>query len=169
MVNFSCRVNYGVLKGMYYLISKLGQFSGDRLKLASLGKEGTAHLLAYLGLGLKVGVASHFALIFKLGKNILVLPANLVREAAQSGKATARLQAEDSEGSRHYHALHAVVWLGNTLKDLEAFHGRSTAGSLVREHSTERAHKDARRRTVMEGSVSRVAQGALAQKVVVLH
>lgn len=109
------------------------------------------------------------ALLLNLGQHGLILPADLVGEAAQSAKVATGLEAEDAQSTRDHHALHRVVRLGDALKDLETLHGGGTARRLVRKHAANGAEKDARGRTVMEGTVGGVGERALAQKLAVLY
>lgn len=69
--------------------------------------------------------------------DVLVLPAELVAETANSAVLAARLQSENPERLRDDHALLLVVWWGHTLEALEALHGGGAAGGLVRDHATD--------------------------------
>lgn len=151
------------------LIAKFGKGRIDGLELLGLGLGAGLLLLQGLDLVLVVDGTLSLALLLELGQHSLVLPADLVGEAAQSAKVATGLEAEDAQGGRDDHALHRVVRLGDALKDLEALHGGGTARRLVGQHAADGAEKDARGRTVMEGTVGGVGERTLAQKLAVLY
>lgn len=71
------------------------------------------------------------------GNDILVLPADLVGEAADGAVLAAGLQPQDAEGLGNDHLLLLVVGRGDALEDLEALKGGGTAGGLVGDHATD--------------------------------
>lgn len=103
-----------------------------------------------------ISLAFIFALGLKLGKDVLVLPADFVGETAKGAETTAGLQTKDAKSGGDDHALHAIPWLGDALKDLETLHGGGTTSSLVGQHSTDGAEEDAGGGTEMVRSMSRV-------------
>ena len=84
--------------------------------------------------------------------NILVLPADLVAETADSAVLAAGLQAQDTEGLGNNHLLLLVVRGGNTLEDLEALKGGGTAGGLVGDHAADGLVENAGGGAEMEGT-----------------
>lgn len=104
------------------------------------------------------------------GNNILVLPANLVGETADSAVLASWLQAEDTESLWDNHALDLVVWGWDTLKDLKSLHGGSTTSSLVWDHTTDSLVEDAGWSAEVEWSTTGwVVAGHLAEVRMVLH
>lgn len=102
--------------------------------------------------------------------NILVLPANLVAETADSAVLAAGLQAEHTQSLGNDHLLLLVVRGRDTLEDLEALKGGGTTGSLVGDHATDSLVEDAGRSAEVEGTTTgRVVSGHLAEVGVVLH
>jgi hypothetical protein len=107
-------------------------------------------------------------LLLQTINNILVTPANLVRKALDSAVLAARLQAKDTKSFRDNHALLAVVWRRNTLKELETLKGCGTTGCLVGDHAADGTEEDLGRGTVMEGAgLFRVHNMAFVEEVVV--
>lgn len=101
--------------------------------------------------------------------NILVLPADLVAETADSAVLAAGLQAQDTQSLGNDHLLLLVVGGRDTLEDLEALKGSSTTGGLVGNHAADGLVEDARRSPEVEGtSTGGVVSGHLAQVGVVL-
>lgn len=84
--------------------------------------------------------------------NILVLPANLVAQTADSAVLAARLQAENTQSLGNDHLLLGVVRGGNTLEDLKALHGSGTSGSLVGDHATDGLVEDSGGGAEVEGT-----------------
>lgn len=102
--------------------------------------------------------------------DILVLPANLVAETANGAVLAAGAQTQDTEGLGNDNALLLVVGRGDTLEDLQALHGGSTAGSLVGNHAADSLVEDAGGSAEVEGTTaSGVETGHLAEVGVVLH
>jgi hypothetical protein len=73
-------------------------------------------------------------------------------KTADSAVLASRLQPQNTEGLRNDHALLAVIWGRDTLKDLEALEGGGTAGSLVGDHATDGSPEDLGRGAEVEGS-----------------
>jgi hypothetical protein len=103
------------------------------------------------------------------GNNVLVLPANLVAESANSAVLAAGAKTEDAKSLGNDDTLLLVVRGRDTLEDLEPLKSSSTAGSLVRDHSAHGLVEDARRSAEVEGTTTgRVVTGDLAEIGVVL-
>lgn len=102
--------------------------------------------------------------------DILVLPANLVAETANGAVLAAGAQTQDTEGLGNDNTLLLVVGRGDTLEDLQALHGGSTAGGLVGNHAADSLVEDAGGSAEVEGTTaSGVETGHLAEVGVVLH
>jgi hypothetical protein len=122
-------------------------------------------------LALMEGLRLDLPLFLKTVNNILVTPANLVRQtldkrenASESGLQTtgggqtdlygavfpARLQPEHSESCRDDHTLLPVIWRRDTLEELQAVQSSSTTGGLVGDHSADCLEENLGRRAVME-------------------
>lgn len=86
------------------------------------------------------------------GNNILVLPADLVAEAANSAVLAAGLQSEDTQSLGNNHLLLLVVRGRDTLEDLKSLESGGTAGGLVGDHATDGLVKDAGRGAEVEGT-----------------
>lgn len=84
--------------------------------------------------------------------NILVLPANLVAQTADSAVLAAGLQPQNAESLGNHHLLDLVVGRGDTLEDLEALKGGGTAGGLVGDHAADGLVEDTRGSTEVEGT-----------------
>jgi hypothetical protein len=69
--------------------------------------------------------------------NVLVLPAKLVSETADSAVLAAGLQPQYPQGLGDDDALLLVVWGRDALEGLEALHGGVTAGGLVGNHAAD--------------------------------
>jgi len=96
------------------------------------------------------GLRFDLPLLLKAINDILVTPANFVRQTLDSAVLAPRLQSEHTKSSRNDHTLLFVIWWGDTLKELEAFNGSGTAGGLVGNHSADGLEEDFGRCTVME-------------------
>jgi hypothetical protein len=86
------------------------------------------------------------------GNDVLVLPAELVTKTANGAVLASRLQPQDAESLGDDDALLGVIGGRNTLKGLEALHGRSTAGGLVRDHATDSSPEDLGGSAEVEGT-----------------
>lgn len=84
--------------------------------------------------------------------NILVLPANLVAQTANSAVLAAGLQAQDTQSLGNNHLLLLVVWRRDTLENLKALKSSGTTGSLVGNHATDSLVEDAGRSAEVEGT-----------------
>jgi hypothetical protein len=84
--------------------------------------------------------------------NILVLPADLVAQTADSAVLAAGLQSQDTEGLGNDHLLLLVVGGRDTLEDLESLKGGGTPGGLVGNHATDGLVEDPRRGAEVEGT-----------------
>lgn len=87
--------------------------------------------------------------------NILVLPANLVAQTADSAVLAAGLQPQNAESLGNHHLLDLVVGRGDTLEDLEALKGGGTAGGLVGDHAADGLVEDTRGSAEVEGTCKR--------------
>ena len=84
--------------------------------------------------------------------NILVLPADLVAETANSAELAAGLQTEDTESLGNNDLLLLVIGGRNTLEDLESLESGGASGSLVGDHAADGLIEDSRRGTEVEGT-----------------
>lgn len=84
--------------------------------------------------------------------NILVLPADLVAETANSAELAAGLQTEDTESLGNNDLLLLVVGGRDTLEDLESLESGGASGSLVGDHAADGLVEDSRRGTEVEGT-----------------
>lgn len=101
--------------------------------------------------------------------DVLVLPADLVGEAADGAVLAAGLQSQDTEGLGNNHLLLLVVRGRDTLEDLESLESGGTAGGLVGNHATDGLVEDPGRGAEVEGTTAgRVVTGHLAEVGVVL-
>lgn len=119
--------------------------------LLGIGQLAGGNLLALVVSG-ALGLSS----LLQTGNNILVLPANLVAQTADSAVLAAGLQAKNAEGLGNDHLLLLVVRGRDTLEDLEALKGGGTTGSLVGDHATDGLVEDSGGGTEVEGTYGRV-------------
>lgn len=104
------------------------------------------------------------------GDNILVLPAELVAETADSAVLAAGLQPQNPQGLGDDNALLLVVGRRNTLEGLEALHSGVTTGSLVGNHATDGAPEHLGGSAEVEGTTtSGVEASLLAHERLVLN
>lgn len=161
-----------MIKGIYVWLNLVAK---GRKGLRSLGLDGGVLLgIGQLSssnlLALVVGGTLGLSPLLQASNNILVLPANLVAQTADSAVLAAGLQAKDAQSLGNNHLLLGVVGRGNTLEDLEALHGGSTAGGLVGHHATDCLVEDSRGGAEVEGSTTGgVVSGHLSQVGVVLE
>lgn len=87
--------------------------------------------------------------------NILVLPADLVAQTADSAVLAAGLQPQNAESLGNHHLLDLVVGRGDTLEDLEALQGGGTTGGLVGDHAADGLVEDTRGSAEVEGTCER--------------
>jgi hypothetical protein len=71
------------------------------------------------------------------GNDVLVLPAKLVSETADSAVLASGLEPQHPQGLGNDDALLLVVGSGDTLEGLQALHGGLTARGLVRNHTAD--------------------------------
>jgi len=110
-------------------------------------------LLAQLDRGklaLMEGLRSDLPLLLKAVNNILVAPANFMREALHCTVLPPWLQSEDPQGLWHYHSLLPIIWRGDSLEKFQAFKGGRTARALVGHHAPDGTVQDFGRSAVME-------------------
>jgi hypothetical protein len=136
---------------------------GIGLGRGSLALNESSSLLAEI-----VSVALGLALLLELGNNILVLPADLVGDATNSGVLATGLKLKHTKGRGNDEALDAVIRGRNTLEELDAVQGSGTTGALVGDHTTESLVEDAGGGAEMERTASRVDKATLAEVRVVL-
>lgn len=86
------------------------------------------------------------------GNDVLVLPAELVAETANSAVLAAGLEAEDTESLRNDHTLLLVVGRRDTLEGLKALHSGGTTGGLVRNHAADSSPEHLGGGTEVEGT-----------------
>lgn len=133
--------------------------------LLGIGQLAGGNLLALVVSG-ALGLSS----LLQAGNNILVLPANLVAQTADSAVLAAGLQTKNAEGLGNDHLLLLVVRGRDTLEDLETLKGGGTTGSLVGNHATDGLVEDSGGSTEVEGTTTgRVETGGLAEVGVVLE
>jgi len=82
------------------------------------------------------------SLLLETINNVLIAPANLMRQALDGAVLATRLQPQDPQGLRDDHLLLAVEWRGDTFIELQALHSGSPTGCLMRQHSTNSFQKD---------------------------
>jgi hypothetical protein len=71
------------------------------------------------------------------GNNVLVLPAKLLSETADSAVLASRLEPQHSKSLGNNDALLLVIWWGNTLEGLQAFQCGGATGALVGNHAAD--------------------------------
>lgn len=120
-------------------------------------------------LALMESLSLDLPLLLQTVHNILVAPANLVRqtleyvtlESLQANRCSAyldcavlppRLQSENPESLRHNHTLLPVVGRRNTLKELEAVKSCRTASRLVGDHTADGPVENLGGSAVVEGT-----------------
>ena len=145
--------------------------------------EGSERLVNLLGLGREEGgtlrgkrllallpvlLASGEAFRFELAKDGLVLPADFVRQAADSRELTTGFEAKDAKGSGNDHTALMVVRLRTSFEDLQPLQGSGASRSLMRQHSSDGAPENAGWGTEVEGTTARVRRNLLAQEGVIL-
>lgn len=84
--------------------------------------------------------------------DVLVLPANLVRQTTDSAELAAGLESENAESLGNDDLLGLVVGWGDTLEDLKALESSGTTGSLVRHHTTDGLVEDSGGSAEVEGT-----------------
>ena len=84
--------------------------------------------------------------------HILVLPANLMAQAADRAVLSSRLKPQHSQRLRDNHSLLLIVGTRDTLKDLETFHSSGSASSLVRNHTPDGFVENTGRGAEVEGT-----------------
>jgi len=114
------------------------------------------------------GLSLNLPLLLKAVNDILVAPADFMRQTLNSTELPPRLQPQNPQRLRHNHTLLPVIWRGNTLKEFEALKSCRAASSLVGHHTTDSTEKDLGRSSVMEGAgFFGVHNVALVEEVVV--
>jgi len=111
-------------------------------------------LLAQLGGNLALVESSSFdlPLLFQTIDNVLVSPANFMRQTLYSAIFPTGFQPQHSQRLRDDEPLLAIVRGRNTLEELETLKGSGTTGGLVRDHTADRSVEYLRGGTVMEGA-----------------
>jgi len=157
--------------------------SRDMASLVAVGSKGLGGLLldssVLLGIGqlsgsnllaLVVGGTLGLSSLLQSGNDILVLPANLVGQTADSAELAAGLESENAESLGNDDLLGLVVGRGDTLEDLKALESGGTTGSLVGDHATDGLVEDSGRSAEVEGTTTGgVVSGDLSEVGVVLE
>jgi len=131
---------------MFYLIaksskpSKRSRIIGDRL-LTQLDRGKLAFM---------EGLRPNLPLLLEAVNNILIAPANFVREALYCTVLPPRLQSEDPQSLWYHHSLLPIVGRRDALEELQTFEGGSTAGGLVGHHAPDGTEQNFGRCAVME-------------------
>jgi len=137
----------------------------DGSLLLRVGQLSCSNLLA-----LVVGSALGLPPLLQPGNNILVLPADLVAQAADGAVLATGLQSQDTESLGNDHLLLLIVGGRYTLENLEALQSGGTTGGLVRNHTTDGLVEDSGGSAEVEGTnASGVVSGHLAQIGMVLE
>lgn len=121
-------------------------------------------------LAFEVGLRLELPLLFETIHNILVSPANLVRQALQNCQINdetrsciqlsylycavlpARLQPQYPQSLWNDHPLFPVVWWRNAFIQLKAFQSSSAPRGFVGNHATNGTVKNLRRCSMVEGA-----------------
>ncbi|KAI6776373.1 hypothetical protein HG530_000318 [Fusarium avenaceum] len=124
--------------------------------LVAVGSKGLGGLLldssVLLGIGQLSG-SNLLALVRNIPSNdVLVLPANLVRQTTDSAELAAGLESENAESLGNDDLLGLVVGRGDTLEDLKALESGGTTSSLVRHHTTDGLVEDSGGSAEVEGT-----------------
>lgn len=114
------------------------------------------------------GLCPDLSLILEAVNNVLVAPANFVREALSLDEPSSTrtslpthlycavfppwLQSEDPQSLWYYHSLLPVIRGWDTLEEFQAFESGSTAGGLVGHHAPDSTEEDLRRSAMMKGT-----------------
>jgi len=156
-------------KNQNTLVAESSQFSlcliVDLRTLLGFRKLSLCGLLAFV-----VCCALDLSSLLKSSNNILVLPADLVAQSANSAVFSAGLQSQHSQSLRNDNPLDFVVWCWDTLENLKSLHGGGTTGSLVRNHSADGLVEDSGWGTEMERTSSGwVVSGHLSEVGMVLQ
>lgn len=91
-------------------------------------------------------------MVYVPGNNVLVLPAKLVTETADSAVLAAGLQPQNPQGLGNDDALLLVVWGGDTLEGLETLKSSLATGGLVRNHAADGSPEHLGRGAEVEGT-----------------
>lgn len=116
--------------------------------VTQLGKSllGVVRCASLLGLGelsslgllsLVVCGALGFSSFLESCNNVLVLPADLVRQTTDGAELSARLQSQDPQCLWDNHSLLLVIWWWDTFENLQSLHGSGTSGGFVRDHASD--------------------------------
>jgi len=130
---------------------------------------GRCHLPGKSLLPLVVSLGSDLSLLLQSADNVVVLPAELLAQTSDGAVLPSWLQPQDSQSLRNNHALLGVVWGRNTLEDLEPLKSSLATGSLVGNHTTDGLVENPGGGTEVEGTVSLVETGSLAEVCMILQ
>jgi hypothetical protein len=125
----------------------LGGLLLDSSVLLGIGQLSGSNLLALVVSG-TLGLSS----LLQSSNDVLVLPANLVRQTTDSAELAAGLESENAESLGNDDLLGLVVGRGDTLEDLKALESGGTTGSLVRHHTTDGLVEDSGGSAEVEGT-----------------
>lgn len=150
----------------WFLVTELGHLLLDRSQLLSLGSNGLSTEVGSSLLTLIESLSVSLALLLQVGNHILVLPSDLIGDAAQSGELASGLQVNDTQGTGDNHTLGLVVWWGDSLEHLQAAQSCLSTSGLVGDHTAQGTVEDTGGGAEMERSVLGVGASTLAQVAV---
>jgi len=150
-------------------VAKFGKLICQRSQLGldlsqSLAFELVECLLSFVESG-----TPHLALLFQLGNELIVTPADSCRQVTQAAVLASGFESEVAQRPRHDHLLEFVIRVRHAFEHLQALESQGASLSFVRDHATDGAPENARWLTVVERSSARVGVRALLEEQVVLE
>lgn len=121
-----------------------------------------------LGLVLEVLVGLCLSLLFHGGDEVLLGPSDVAGEFSEFAEVSVCLQSEDLEGLGHDHSLSLVIWVRNSLEDLEVLESSLSSGFFVGSHTSEGSPEHSGGRSEMLEVSSGVSVVGLPQELVVV-
>jgi hypothetical protein len=107
--------------------------------LVELAHSAVSNLLGLGGslllLGLEIDLRLGKSLLLKLFNDIFIFPSDHVGQITDHASLSERFNSEDLEGLWHDHSLLDVVWVWDSLEDLESLEGSLSSSGLVWKHS----------------------------------
>jgi hypothetical protein len=91
-----------------------------------------------------------------------------MRQVSHDGKIATRFQTHHSQGGRHHHSLHLVVWFRNALKGGQTTQSFLATGCFLMDHTTNRAPYHHRGSLEVERTSCRVGVHVLGTELRVL-